>query len=68
MLKIYKYSSLSIRTVEIRIPGIKPSRPKLDGQPREGRPKSASKPKIIAKGEDVVVKDRHVTENIGWKL
>jgi len=62
LLKVYKDSSLSIRTVERWVAEFKRGRTSLEDDPREGRSKSASTPEIIAKIQDMVLEDRQLIE------
>ena len=62
MLKVYNDFSPKIRTVERWVAEFKRGRTSLQDGPREGRPKSASTPEIIAKIQDMVLEDRRLTE------
>lgn len=62
LLKVYKDSSPSIRTVERWVAAFKSGHTSLEDDPREGRPKSASTPENIAKIQDMIMKDRRLTE------
>lgn len=58
LLKVYKDSSLSIRTEERWIAEFKHGHTSLEDDPREERPKSASTPEIVAKIPDMILEDR----------
>ena len=62
MLKVYNDCSPTIRTVERWVAEFKRGRTSIEDDPREGRPKSASTPEIIAKIQDMVLEDRRLTE------
>lgn len=62
LLKVYKDSSPSIRTVERWVREFKRGRTSLADDPREGRPKTASTPKIVEKIQEMVLEDRRLTE------
>lgn len=62
MLKVYNDCSPTIRTVERWVAEFKRGRTSLEDDPREGRPKSASTPEIIAKIQDMVLENRRLTE------
>jgi hypothetical protein len=62
LLKVYKDSSPSIRTVERWVAEFKRGRTSLEDDPREGRQKSASTSEIVAKRQDMVLEDRRLTE------
>ena len=62
LLKVYKDSSPSIRTVERWVAEFRRGRMSLEDEPREGRPKTASTPEIIEKIQDKVLEDRRITE------
>ena len=53
MLKVYNDCSPSIRTIERWVAEFKRGRTSLQDDQREGRPKSASTPQIIAKIQDM---------------
>lgn len=62
LLKVYKDFSPSVRTVERWVAEFKRGRTSLQDDPREGRPKRASTPEIVAKIQDMVLEDRRLTE------
>ena len=62
MLKAYNDCSPTIRTIERWVAEFKRGRTSIEEDPREGRPKSASTPEIMAKILDMVLEDRRLTE------
>jgi len=62
MLKVYKDSSPSLRTVYNWVAEFKRGRTSLEDESRQGRPKTASTPEIIAKIQDMVLEDRRLTK------
>ncbi|XP_015190539.1 PREDICTED: putative uncharacterized protein FLJ37770 [Polistes dominula] len=62
VLKVYKDSSPSISTVERWVAEFKRGRTNLEDDLRQGRPKTATKPEIVEKIQDIVLKNRRVTE------
>lgn len=61
LLKVLKDSSPSLATVYNWVAEFKRGRTSLEDDPRQGRPKSASTPEIIAKIQDMVLEDRRLT-------
>lgn len=62
LFEVYKDSSPSLATVYNWVAEFKRGRTSLEDDPRQGRPKSASTPEIIAKIQDMVLEDRRLTE------
>ena len=58
---MYKDSSPSLATVYNWVAEFKRGRTSLEDDPRQGRPKSASTPEMIAKIQDMVLEDRRLT-------
>jgi len=62
MLKVYKDSSPSFRTVYNWVAEFKRGRKSLEDEPRQGRPKTATTPEIVAKIQDMLLEDRRLSK------
>ena len=58
----YSYACWELFGIQLWVAEFKRGRTSLANDPRQGRPKSASTPKIVAKIQDMILEDSRSTE------